>query len=98
MKKIFISLLMAITAFTTVQSNANAKGTEKTKDPVSVRFVENTIVIQAKGMTGATLYTEDGTYVEESNGKRVKFEVEKGQYLVCAHVGEETIVRWIIVR
>lgn len=98
MKKIFISLLMAMTALTAANGNANAAGINNAEDKVLVQFRENTIVVKANGLTGATLYTQSGKLIEESNGKTVQFEVEQGNYLLCARIKGETIARWVVVK
>lgn len=70
----------------------------KSKEDVSVRFRENTLVVTSTQMEEARIYSLQGKLLQKERGNFVEFELERGTYRLFAKINGETVSRRIELR
>lgn len=96
MKKLCIGLIsmFSILAGTTAVAVAGCQD-----EQLVVRFSENnTILVTSPTMTEARLYTNEGRLLERGTGKIVRFELERGEYILFADTECKTISKKVVLK
>ncbi|MBQ4394838.1 MAG: hypothetical protein II825_06035 [Paludibacteraceae bacterium] len=90
-----VSYLMTICCLMAGYTFADAA---KSKEDLSVRFRENTLVVASTQMEEARIYSMQGKLLQKERGKFVEFELDRGTYRLYAKVNGETVTRRIELR
>lgn len=94
MKKVLFSLFAAAA----ICAGATFADAASKNDKFTVRFRENTLVVTSTQMTEARLYTHNGRLLDEKKGRFAEFELQQGNYVLCACVNGETIARKVVLK
>lgn len=94
MKKVFFSLFTFVVLTATV-ALANVKSDQ---NELSVRIIENTLVVASPEMTEARLFDMNARLLEAQTGRFARFDIEKGTYRLLVKVGDRTFLRRIELR
>ena len=70
----------------------------KRKDIFTIRFRENTLVVDSDQMEEARIYSMDGRLLQKKQGTFASFELDRGTYRLFAKVDGETVSRRIELR
>lgn len=90
-----VSYLMTICCLMAGYTFADAA---KSKEDLSVRFRENTLVVASTQMEEARIYSMQGKLLQKERGRFVEFELDRGTYRLYAKVNGETVTRRIELR
>ena len=90
-----VSYLMTICCLMAGYTFADAA---KSKEDLSVRFRENTLVVTSTQMEEARIYSMQGKLLQKERGRFVEFERDRGTYRLYAKVTGETVTRRIELR
>lgn len=94
MKKVLFSLFAAAA----ICAGATFADAASNNDKFTVRFRENTLVVSSTKMTEARLYTQNGRLLDEKKGRFAEFELQQGNYVLCARVNGETMARKVVLK
>ena len=90
-----VSYLMTICCLMAGYTFADAA---KSKEDLSVRFRENTLVVTSTQMEEARIYSMQGKLLQKERGRFVEFELDRGTYRLYAKGNGETVTRRIELR
>ena len=97
MKKLFIGIISMFSILAGTSTVVTAKN-DKNLSALSVRLIENTLVVSASQLTEARLYTYRGQLLSKETGNYLTFDLEQGTYVLFADVNGETLARKVILK
>lgn len=98
MKRFGMKVSFVVLTVVSLLAGVNIADAARSKDNITVRFRENTLVVTSTQMEEARLYSMQGKLLQKERGNFVEFELDRGTYRLYAKVNGETVTRRVELR